>query len=792
MNITLRFNCLNKTVNFWRHRSSTVGITFIGFLIFLLFGGNAVLAEDAQKNLELEFTPLSAQTIEKPFRVHSLGKTDQYFRLTGKPGKTRIKLPLKTKHTAHLLPDSLRLFRLDQKTKKWKMVSDSKYLAKRELLTATISQSGLYTVIGASRFEEVFRTQWNWCKAPRVPGIPGMPDQPNPICQLIDCPAGGFQEISDAMASEFPFPIGPDVLGGVMGGICQECTGGRIPRIDFPECSLPGLKVPVVVIPDLPLYRWPFRPFSFNASNGCKPGPYKVGKVDYNFEDEFDLIPPGSTSVAYPNVDVRATVRYPSQSIGTGTPLAGTTIRYPLVVFLHGNHATCSAPCSGSKTCPVNDRVPNHKGYNYLLDILASWGFIAVSIDGFDVTAAWSSIMSDYEARGRLVLRHLEKWKSWSASGSDPWGGLFNNRVNMNKISLSGHSRGGEGVVAAEYFNRVEGHGFAIKAINAIAPTDQDPGIRYVPQVPYFLLLAASDGDVSNLQGLRTYDRTSLEGALVSSEKSMLWVYGANHNFFNTSWTPESGVTCSFNDGAGYSGRLAAALQRRVACQSIVPFFRLHLQNLTGYRKLFRGEVLPEGLDGVEMYWAYQNPLRMEVDNFDSGDNPNTNSLGGPVTTSGGFTPFDEAPFGGAGSYNGSFYHKTSGLVLGWNAVQSYETVLPAAHRDVSTYSALSLRISQILDNSTLNKLDTPRTFKVSLKTGTGEVSNQDFDVAGIQSNAYPYEDNGGKTVLTTLRIPLNGFRNGNRPFSFNNIESIKLEFKGTGLIAIDDIQFTK
>lgn len=121
--------------------------------------------------------------------------------------------------------------------------------------------------------------------------------------------------------------------------------------------------------------------------------------------------------------------------------------------------------------------------------------------------------MSDYEARGRLVLQHLQKWQDWDSSGNDPWGGLFQKRVDLTRIGLSGQSRGGEGVVAAEYINRVENLGFHIKAVNAIAPTDQDPTISYVPQVPYFLLLSASDGNVSNLQGLRTYDRTSLQGA---------------------------------------------------------------------------------------------------------------------------------------------------------------------------------------------------------------------------------------------------------------------------------------
>lgn len=527
--------------------------------------------------------------------------------------------------------------------------------------------------------------------------------------------------------------------------------------------------------------------------NACTPGPYSVGQVDYNFENEFDLIPSGGTTPAYPNVDVRAVVRYPAAASGVGQPVASFFVRYPLVIVLHGNHATCSNPCSGSHACAPGDRVPNHRGYDYLLDVLASWGFIAVSIDGFDVTAAFSPLMSDYEARGRLVLRHLQKWQAWDASPTDPWGGLFRRRVDMSRIGLSGHSRGGEGVVAAEFINRAEGLGFQIKAVNAIAPTDQDPLIRYVPQVPYFLLMAASDGDVSNLQGLRTYDRTSLVTVPVQSEKSMLWVYGANHNFFNTSWTPGFGVACALDDGVG-EGRLSDSLQRRVGCQSIVAFFRLHLQDRQRFRKVLRGDVVVEGLDGVRMYWAYQDPLRREVDNFDSGDDRTTNSLGGAVTTSGGFTTFDEFEFKASGPdlFNNSFRHFTHGLVLGWNSTQTYESTLPAGQRDVSAYRALALRIGQILDGGVLNRLDTPRTFRVTLRTASGVLANVGFDVTGIQSVPFPYEYNGGKTVLGTIRIPLKSFRTGGAKLPLNDIQAVILEFRGSGLVAVDDIQFTK
>src|SRR5215471_17209238 len=77
----------------------------------------------------------------------------------------------------------------------------------------------------------------------------------------------------------------------------------------------------------------------------------------------------------------------------------------PLLVFLHGNHATCGHCITGtldmdghctdgsarnddniqyttSGTCPVNYvSSPSHAGYGYMAELLASWGYLVVSIN---------------------------------------------------------------------------------------------------------------------------------------------------------------------------------------------------------------------------------------------------------------------------------------------------------------------------------------------------------------------------------------------------------------------------
>ena len=80
--------------------------------------------------------------------------------------------------------------------------------------------------------------------------------------------------------------------------------------------------------------------------------------------------------------------------------------RYPLLVFLHGNHNTCghgSNPRVDDKndymkygTCPDDYKVvPNHDGYGYLAESLAANQFIVVSINANRGISAAHGITGD-------------------------------------------------------------------------------------------------------------------------------------------------------------------------------------------------------------------------------------------------------------------------------------------------------------------------------------------------------------------------------------------------------------
>ena len=121
-------------------------------------------------------------------------------------------------------------------------------------------------------------------------------------------------------------------------------------------------------------------------------------------------------------------------------------------------------------------------------------------------------------------------------------------RFDFSRIGLMGHSRGGEGVTSAATLNQALAKPFSIVSTLPLAPVDF--GRMTVPNVPNLVILPYCDGDVSNQQGQHMNDdaRYAFRDDVLRSD---VWVMGANHNFFNTVWTPG---LYSFNVSDDWSG----------------------------------------------------------------------------------------------------------------------------------------------------------------------------------------------------------------------------------------------
>ena len=285
-----------------------------------------------------------------------------------------------------------------------------------------------------------------------------------------------------------------------------------------------------------------------------EPGGFTVVREDYELPD---LKLPGMPAA----VEVVGHVQRPAEAGGSPRPL---------VLFLHGRHQPCyeSDQPSGSGSadwpCPRGTSpVPSHLGYRYLQKLLARQGYVTVSIAANGINAQdWRLLDGGATARAALVRAHLRQWASWAA------GGQYD--VDMDQVMLIGHSRGGEGVNRASIDTPLSAP-YTIAGQVLIAPTDF--GRQAAGYVPTVTVLPYCDGDVYDLQGQGYTDTARDLSAGDSALRSSVMVMGANHNFFNTEWTPRISVAPSFDDGAylpapcerGTDTRLTGAEQRKVA-----------------------------------------------------------------------------------------------------------------------------------------------------------------------------------------------------------------------------------
>ncbi len=179
-------------------------------------------------------------------------------------------------------------------------------------------------------------------------------------------------------------------------------------------------------------------------------------------------------------------------------------------------------------------------GYTYLGEHLASHGYIFVSVDENFINGDWSrNYSTESDGRGWIMLEHLSQWREWNAEE----GHLFNSRVDLDRIALIGHSRGGEAVAVAAAFNELTrypddasvewDYGFNIRGVVGIAPVDGQytPADQRTPltDINYFLLHGSHDGDVSS------FKRLQFSGEEYRF-KSSIYIYRANHGQFNSVW----------------------------------------------------------------------------------------------------------------------------------------------------------------------------------------------------------------------------------------------------------------
>ncbi|WP_088321019.1 hypothetical protein [Kineosporia sp. R_H_3] len=326
-----------------------------------------------------------------------------------------------------------------------------------------------------------------------------------------------------------------------------------------------------------------------------RPGPYRTRTGEYTLAD----LP--VTGLPVP-VEMTAVVVAP----------VGASGKRPLALFLHGRHEPCYFVDGDPDTfpdsfwpCPAGwAPVPSYRGYLQSQELLASQGWLTVSVSANGINAQdFAADDGGALARSELVRAHLARWASWAASdaawASAPEVVRAGPRPNLSKVLLVGHSRGGEGVNRAAVDSALDPAArWKVKGQLLLAPTAF--GRNPAPGVPTAVVLPYCDGDVFDLQG-QDYLDDARDLATDRSLRSAVLVLGANHNFFNTEWTPGESVAPSFDDwfddadptcGATAPGRLSPAEQRAVGATYVAAAARVLVGRDTTVEPLLDGSAV--------------------------------------------------------------------------------------------------------------------------------------------------------------------------------------------------------
>lgn len=269
-------------------------------------------------------------------------------------------------------------------------------------------------------------------------------------------------------------------------------------------------------------------------------GPLNVLSIEYNPEESTDL---NKQKIVTPTVNLSSFAERKSGVEGFvmnhyfdydlyKAPVAGKIwypqgkTNCPAMFIVHGNHSFSA---------------PSYLGYDYLGEYLASNGYVVISVDENCVNCLYD----ENDARAILLLENIKVILRENENSESPIYKL----IDSDKITIAGHSRGGEMVPTAYLFNEMEkypdngnirfDYHFNISSIISIAPTvDQyNPAGHSVQlsDVSYLLIHGANDQDVTTVMGEKQYHNITFTDEN-NHFKSSVYILGANHGQFNNIW----------------------------------------------------------------------------------------------------------------------------------------------------------------------------------------------------------------------------------------------------------------
>jgi hypothetical protein len=359
-------------------------------------------------------------------------------------------------------------------------------------------------------------------------------------------------------------------------------------------------------------------PAAADARNPLAPGKLSVKSIEYEAGSIAVTVPGGGGEPDQTFLQpLEGSVTYPS---GPGP--------WPLLLFLHGRHATCIT-ADGQETVPeaedpdvscpdlfapdgrpLQTKIRSYAGYDYLASLLASRGYAVVSPSA-NVIASFDGGEGDGGtlARTQVIGATLDLMRRWN-NGAGPRvagapsrsvGTKLTGRLELQRVGLMGHSRGGDGVAQYIAHNARRAIRYPLLGVVSLAPTDlternpfRNGGTNLAE------LLPACDGDVIDLQGGRVFERVKYARGGRPFTKVQWLVEGANHNYYNTVWTdddarymPWTAIDSACGGRRGTSTRLTPAEQRDSGQALIGSFLRHFVGHERGLRRFAAGHAYP-------------------------------------------------------------------------------------------------------------------------------------------------------------------------------------------------------
>ncbi|WP_053216026.1 alpha/beta hydrolase family protein [Guptibacillus hwajinpoensis] len=467
---------------------------------------------------------------------------------------------------------------------------------------------------------------------------------------------------------------------------------------------------------------------------------------------------------------------------------------FPLVLIVHGNH----------KMEDFSD-----EGYAYLGELLASRGFITVSVDENFLNSSWSGgVAGDINGRAWILLQHLKQIESFNQKKDTP----FYQKVDMNEIALIGHSRGGQAAILAAKFNNLERYpnnatmrfdfNYDIETVVAIAPTDyqtlSDRKIE-MDDINYLLLHGSYDSDLSEFEGDRQYNGIQLTGG-DQAMKAALYIDRANHGQFNTTWG-DNDTYFPFTLLLNKKPLLSGEEQRQIAKTYVSGFLEATLHGDESFKPMFEDyRYALEWLPDTTYINKYEDPSYSIFADYEEDVDVTTTSSPFINVTAGSLLQWYEGEL----EYRRDKERANHGVFLKWNPSYSknghYTLNLskplqdPYALKENSELTFTAANLSEAEDQESVD-------FSVTLSSNGETATVLLSDIMPLHpvlpvrhtKTVYFEKDRYGEPtepVLQTFNIPMSYFMKDNPSIDLKKIDALAFQFNqpSKGRIFIDQI----